>query len=393
MRSMKYAPMIRIGRNDRRFRKAVEAARRIRLSLALTLLLPMLAAATEYRVETLAEDLRWPWSVAALPEGGFLVTEREGRLLWLPGDGTRRVLDGTPATLFAGQGGYFDVILHPGFARNRLVYLSYAEGTEQANHTAIFRARFEADGSLTGGERILQLAPDKETPQHYGGRMLFLPDGTLLITSGEGFEHREQAQSLESELGKILRVGDDGAELSSNPFSHIDEARRIWSYGHRNPQGLAFDPVAQVVYEHEHGPRGGDEVNIIEGGENFGWPAVTHGVDYSGAYVSPFKTAPGMKDPIWTWVPSIAPSGLAVYRGSDFPGWNGDLLVGALVDREIRRLTVRRGEVLEETALLSELGERIRDVRVFDGRIYVLTDSEAGRLLRLRPAANRPGAD
>jgi glucose/arabinose dehydrogenase len=353
--------------------------------------MPVLVAAAEYEVETLAENLRWPWSVTALPGGGFLVTEREGRLLWLRRDGERQVVNGTPATLFAGQGGYFDVILHPDFAKNRLVYLSYAEGTQRANHTAIFRARLEADGTLTDGERILQVTPEKETPQHYGGRMLFLPDGTLLVTSGEGFEHREQAQALASELGKVLRVRDDGTELSRNPFSQFDAARRVWSYGHRNPQGLAFDPVENVVYEHEHGPRGGDELNIIEGGENFGWPAVTHGVDYSGAYVSPFKTAPGMKDPIWTWVPSIAPSGLAVYRGRDFPHWNGDLLVGALVNREIRRLTVRQGEVLGETALLSELGERIRDVRVFDGKIYVLTDSEAGRLLRLRPASDRPG--
>lgn len=350
----------------------------------LCLLLSLIARGADYRVETIADGLRWPWSVARLPEGGFLVTEREGRLLHLNAAGERRVLSGTPATLFAGQGGYLDVVLHPDFRSNRQLYLSYAEGSDNANHTAVFRARLE-NGELVDGTRILRIATDKTTPQHYGGRMLFMPDGSLLLTSGEGFDHREEAQSLASELGKVLRISDEGTTPRFNPFEG-KESRRIWTYGHRNPQGLAYDAVSETLFLHEHGPRGGDEVNILLQGRNYGWPAVTHGVDYSGAYVSPFSSAPDMEDPVWVWVPSIAPSGLAVYRGREFPEWNGDLLVGALVDREIRRLTLKGNRVIAETALLGELGERIRDVRVFDGAVYVLTDGEQGRLLRLHPA-------
>ena len=341
------------------------------------------AAATDYRVEVIAEGLRWPWSVALLPDGDFLVTEREGRLLHLQADGTREVLTGTPGTLFGGQGGYFDVVLHPDFRSNSLLYLSYATGTSNANTLALFRARLVDDG-IEDGATILEVDPLKSTPQHYGGRLLFLPDNSLLITTGDGFEHREQAQDLGGEMGKVLRVDDQGQALPDNPFS-AEVSERIWSYGHRNPQGLAYDPEREQVYLHEHGPRGGDEVNRIEKGGNYGWPAVTHGVDYSGAFVSPFSTAPGMVDPLWVWVPSIAPSGLAIYRGDEFPDWRGDLLVGALVDREVRRLRLSDGEIAEEQPLLTELGERIRDVRVFDGAVYVLTDSEDGRLLRLLP--------
>jgi glucose/arabinose dehydrogenase len=355
-------------------------------ALCILLLMPLWPCAlhgAEYRVETIAGGLRWPWSVARLPAGGFLITEREGRLLHLHDSGSRRTISGTPDTLFAGQGGFLDVVLHPRFASNRILYLSYAEGREDSNGTAVFRARLEGDG-LVDGERILRITPDKTTAQHYGGRMLFLPDGSLLLTSGEGFDHREAAQSLTSELGKVLRVTDEGDAYRFNPFPQKG-AERIWSYGHRNPQGLAFDPVTETVYLHEHGPRGGDEVNVLRRGLNYGWPAVTHGIDYSGAYVSPFSRAPDMEDPLWIWVPSIAPSGLAVYRGSDFPAWEGSLLLGALVDRELRRLTLRNGKVVAEEALLGELGERIRDVRVFDGQVFVLTDGEDARLLRLMP--------
>lgn len=364
---------------------AIKAAKHHILSLLLTLLIAVTCrsvVAQDYRLETVADALRWPWSVAKLPDGGFLVSEREGRLLHLDRAGERHVLAGTPATLFAGQGGYFDVVLHPQFRETRLIYLSYASGSENANATAIFRARFD-NGQLLDGEEILRVTPDKSTPQHYGGRLLFLGDGTLLLTTGEGFEHREQAQLLGSELGKVLRVDDSGQPAGIRPTSESDSTR-IWTYGHRNPQGLTRDKRG-TVYLHEHGPRGGDELNILVGGNNYGWPLTTHGLDYSGAYVSPFKHAPQVSDPVWTWAPSIAPSGMAWYTGADFPQWNNSLLIGALVGKEVRRLELRDQKVVREESLFGELDARIRDVRVFDDEIFLLTDGEQGQLLRVRP--------
>lgn len=334
-----------------------------------------------YQLVSLNDELRWPWSVVKLPDNGFLITEREGRLVHLDNNGIRHVLEGTPDTLFAGQGGYFDVVLHPRFEDTRWIYLSYAEGTEQANGTAVFRAKFE-DGRLSKGQRILRVDPDKTTPQHYGAKMLFLEDETLLITTGDGFEHREQAQSKTSELGKVLRIYDEGS-----PAGLLDdegEPQRIWTLGHRNPQGFAIARSTGTIYLHEHGPRGGDEINALEEGNNYGWPAVTHGVDYSGAYVSPFKSAPRFEDPVWTWVPSIAPSGMAWYSGSRFPMWRNSLFIGALVDQEVRRLEMRKGKVIKEEVLFAELERRIRDVRVFGEAIYLLTDGEQGSLIEVR---------
>jgi glucose/arabinose dehydrogenase len=364
----------------------MKAVRHTLETLLLTLLIalsPLPASAKDYRLEVVADKLRWPWSVAKLPDGGFLISEREGRLLHQSGSGERKVLSGTPDTFFAGQGGYFDVVLHPRFTETRLIYLSYASGKQEANATAVFRARFE-NGQLLDGEEILRVTPDKNTPQHYGGRLLFLGDGTLLVTTGEGYEQREQAQALNSELGKVLRVQDSGQPAGLRPSSKGD-SKRIWTYGHRNPQGITRDSYG-TVYLHEHGPRGGDELNIIYGGNNYGWPLTTHGVDYSGAYVTPFRHAPKVIDPVWIWVPSIAPSGMAWYAGGDFPEWTDSLLIGALVSKDVRRLEMRDQKVVHEESLFGELDTRMRDVRVFDGEIFLLTDGEQGQLLRVRPS-------
>lgn len=341
-----------------------------------------------HRLETVARGLHHPWSVAQLPGGDFLVTERRGRLLHIAIDGNISTISGVPKTWVAGQGGFFDVVLHPDFSDNALVYLSYADGTDSANSTAIFRARLR-NGALVDGRRILKVSPQKDTPQHYGGRLAFMPDGTLLVTSGEGFDYREAAQALDNEMGKVLRINDDGSVPSDNPFSEAG-SERVWTYGHRNPQGLVIDNASGRIFLHEHGPRGGDELNRLRPGNNYGWPAITHGVDYSGAYVSPFSEAPGMQQPDWVWTPSIAPSGLALYDGQRYPQWRGDLFVGALVDRELRRLVVRQGTVIAERALFTQLDERIRDVRAApDGYLYLLTDSEDGKLLRVVPGAAR----
>jgi len=362
-----------------------------RHALAAALLLAgCVVAAPDYQLETVASDLHHPWSVAQLPDGSLLVTERRGTLLHISADGSHREeISGVPSTWVAGQGGFFDIVLHPEFAANRLVYLAYARGERDANGTAIWRGRLEGSALLDGGD-ILWVADKKDTAQHYGGRLLFLPDTSLLLATGDGFDYREQAQDPRSELGKVLRINDDGTVPADNPFSEPG-SERVWTLGHRNPQGLVLAGESGQVYLHEHGPKGGDELNLLQAGENYGWPAATHGVDYSGALVSPFSDLPGMKAPLYVWTPSIAPSGMTWYDGEHFPAWQGKLLVGALVDKEARLLTLEDGEVTGESALFGELDARIRDIRTgMDGFIYLLTDAEHGALLRVRPAEVRP---
>ncbi len=338
-----------------------------------------------YKLETLASNLQYPWSVAFLPDGEFLVSQRGGQLLKLSADGSERQnIAGVPETYAKSQGGFFDIVLDPDFESNKKIYLSYAHGGPHANGTGVVRATLGED-KLQNSELILLVETAKDTAVHYGGRMQFLPDGTLLITTGDGFEYREDAQDPKSELGKVLRINTDGTPPPDNPFLQ-QGSPRVWTYGHRNPQGLALDTDTGNVYLHEHGPKGGDELNLLRSGNNYGWPAITLGVDYSGAHVSPFKELDGMEQPEWSWVPSIAPSGLAWYDGEAFPQWQGDLFLGALVNKEVRRLDLENGKVMAEERLFTELDERIRDVRSGpDGYLYILTDSEEGKLIRVVP--------
>jgi aldose sugar dehydrogenase len=355
------------------------------LLLALTGSALQAGAADDYRLTTVADGLELPWGLAFLPDGGMLVTERPGRVRRVAADGSvSPPLEGVPPVFYRGQGGLLDVALHPQFADNGLVYLSYAHGDARANGTRIARARLGAVG-LEGLEVIFTAEPSKATPQHYGGSMAFLADGTLLLTTGDGFDYREEAQNVASMLGKTIRIADDGSIPADNPFvGRPDAAAAVWTYGHRNPQGLAVDPVTGIVYQHEHGPRGGDELNLLRPGRNYGWPAITYGKDYSGALISPLTALRGMEQPAIYWVPSIAPSGLAVYRADAFPEWQGDLFLGALVDREVRRLRLQDGEVVEQEALFADQGERIRNVRVGpDGHLYLVTDSAQGRVVRV----------
>lgn len=336
------------------------------------------------RVEVMASGLDHPWSLAFLPGGGVLVSERNGGLRRLDGGKLFRV-SGVPGVFHEGQAGLFDVLPHPDFHSNGLVFLSYAHGTRSANGTRVARAKLVGN-SLIEVTPIYTAAPPKRGPVHFGGRMAFLPDGTLMLTTGDGFDFREQAQKLDSPLGKVMRIAIDGKVPPGNPYaSSADAQGAIWSVGHRNPQGLAYDPVRRMLFAHEHGPRGGDEVNVIRRGGNYGWPVVTLGMDYSGATISPFRNYPGMIDPLVSWVPSIAPSGLAVYRGGMFPEWQGSLLLGALVDKELRVVKLSpTGQPIGQERVLRNLGERIRDVRVApDGSVWVTTDSPAGKVLRL----------
>jgi aldose sugar dehydrogenase len=342
-----------------------------------------------YKVTEIAKGLDHPWSMAFLPDGSMLVTERPGRLRLIKGGLLQpQPIAGVPAVHTGSQAGLFDIVLHPNFAQNEIVYLTYAAGTAAANGTEVARARF--DGSMLQDLHVIfKAAPLKDTDNHYGGRMAFLPDGTFALTIGEGFEYREKAQDLTSDLGKIVRLNEDGSVPQDNPFIGQAGVRpEIYTWGHRNEQGLIFDAQSGLLYETEHGPRGGDELNIIVAHKNYGWPVITYGMDYSGAYVSPYTQRPGLEQPVIYWTPSIAPSGLAMYRGEKFPAWKGDLFVGALAFRHLRRVHLdERGNVVNQEELLNDLGWRIRDVRAApDGYLYVCTDEADGRVLRLEPA-------
>jgi len=341
-------------------------------------------AAVEFRLETFTSGLSLPWSIAFLPDGSALVTELGGQLRRIDSSGQAGdAIENIPAVYFAGQGGLFDVLLHPDFGRNGLVYLSYAEGSPRNNGTAIARGKLVGN-RLENVEVIYRTAPRKDTPVHYGGRMAFLADGTLLLTTGDGFDYREAAQDVSSGLGKVIRIKDDGSPAYGNQFA---ESPYVYSYGHRNPQGLAVSRSG-TIWLHDHGPRGGDELNRIEAGVNYGWPAITYGLDYNGAIISPYTEWEGMAQPEHYWVPSIAPSGLTIYEGDLFPDWKGDLFVGALVNREVRRLDLINGEVVAEEKLFSELNDRIRDVRSGpDGALYILTPN---RVVRVMPAEQIP---
>ena len=339
-----------------------------------TLLLAMtgVVSAQNYQVTTLATGLDKPWSIAAIDNGAFLVTEKSGRLVRLDADGAITAINDAPEVYYANQGGLLEVLPAPAFATDRTIYLSFAGGGKSANRTTVVKATLNGD-ALTNKETILEVAPDKEGPAHYGGKLAFLPDGTLLVSVGEGFKYREEAQNLDWELGKLLRINTDGSAPADNPFP--EQAPRVFSYGHRNPQGLVYDTDAQRILMMEHGPKGGDELNNVAAGKNYGWPAITYGVDYSGAVISPFTEADGMEQPLNYWVPSIGPSGLAIYRGDLFPEYQGDLLLGSLINEEIRRLTIDGDTVVTDEAIFPEIKGRVRDVRVLtDGSIVAVTD-------------------
>ncbi len=346
------------------------------------------AAEPAWRAETVAEGLVHPWSLAFLPDGRLLVTERAGRLRVIA-DGRLlpEPVTGVPEAFVASQAGLFEVLPAPDFEDSRLLYLSLASGERRANATRVVRGRLEGS-ALVAVEEVFLARPQQATPVHYGGRMLFLPDGTLLVTLGDGFNYREQAQALDSHFGTIVRVNADGSVPADNPFVNTPGALpEIWSYGHRNVQGIVLDPVTGRLYAHEHGPRGGDELNLIEPGRNYGWPVVTHGVDYTGAIITPFTEREGMEPPLIDWTPSIAPAGMTRYDGALFPEWSGQLFIAALAGQHVVRVALDAdGQPTAQARLFEALGERFRDVRTGpDGSLYLLTDSPRGRVLRIVP--------
>jgi glucose/arabinose dehydrogenase len=349
----------------------------------------------DFQAVTVVDNLEHPWGIAWLPDGDLLLTERPGRVR-IVRDG---VLDptpipGVPDVFNESQGGLLDLAVHPQFDDNRFVYFTYSHGTINANRTRIARATFDGE-ALSDWQVIFEVSQPKPRGQHFGSRLAWLPDGTLLASIGDGGNPpitlgdeliRQQAQNLGSHLGKVIRINDDGSVPPDNPFiNDPNAAPEVWSYGHRNIQGLTFDATTNQVWATEHGARGGDEVNRVDAGENYGWPVATHSREYSGGLISPETSLPGMIDPQVIWTPSIAPSGLTVYRGDAFPEWQGDLFAGGLVSQDVRHMDVdESGNVVNEASI--SIGQRVRDVQQGpDGLLYVLTDEPNGQLIRLEP--------
>jgi aldose sugar dehydrogenase len=360
----------------------------MRILILLLVCLFGLAQADEFEIEVLADGLAHPWAIAFLPDGRMLVSERAGRLRVIENDVLLQTpVRGVPEAYARAQGGLMDIALHPDHPRNGWIYLSLAHGDRRGNSTRVVRGRLDGM-NWVDNEVIFTAQPLRRRPVHYGARMAFMADNSLLLSLGDGFDDREDAQKLDSHTGTIVRIQDDGRVPGDNPFTHQPDARpEIWSYGHRNPQGLVFDPETGRVWSHEHGPRGGDELNLIEPGANYGWPVATHGIDYSGARITPYTSRPGMIDPKIDWTPSIAPAGMSQYRGELFEDWDGDLLVASLVERTIRRIRLDGERVTGQDIVPLNIGQRLRDVRVGpDGALYILTDLSEGQVLRVRPA-------
>jgi glucose/arabinose dehydrogenase len=349
------------------------------------------SSAGDVVVQTAASGLDHTWAIAFLPDGRMLVTERPGRMRIVGKDGTLSpALAGVPQVFASGQGGLHDVVLDRSFAQNHILYFCYAEPVEGRARTALARARLIDEGTARIGdvEVIFRQAGPLSSGNHFGCRIVQTPDDNLFLTTGDHFTTRDQAQNLGNDLGKIIRIRPDGSVPPDNPFVGKAAAKpEIWSYGHRNPQGLALHPVTGKLWEHEHGPRGGDEVNLIEKGKNYGWPVIGYGIDYSGAKIHESTQKAGMEQPLKYWVPSIAPSGMTFYTGNVFAPWRGSLFVGALAGQLLVRLELDGDKVVREERLLQQLRERIRDVREGpDGALWLATDSSSGRILRLTPA-------
>lgn len=348
-------------------------------------------ATLPFTVDVVSDGLRNPWAVAFFENGSALITERGGALWhWNAATGDRTPVQGVPEVEAQRQGGLLDVALDPDFADTGFVYLSWSAPGDAGSGTAVGRGRLEGNNRLRDFTTLFSLPRKTGKGVHFGSRFAFDDEGDLYFSIGDRGD-RDRSQALDDPAGSILRIHRDGRIPDDNPFRSNPQAHpALFSMGHRNPQGLAWDATRGELIAHEHGPQGGDEVNTVHAGRNYGWPRVTYGVEYvSGLSIGEGQSGPGFEDPQHVWIPSIAPSGLAIYAGESFADWQGDLLVGALRAQLLVRLERNEGQIVAEHRYdLSEYG-RIRDVRVGpDGDIYLLTDSNEGRLLRLRPREN-----
>lgn len=348
---------------------------------------PLVRAAGEnFRIVRLADKLEFPWALAFLPDGRFLVSERPGRLLIISPDGSRVPVTGLPAVRSGGQGGLLDLALHPDFARNGLVYFSYAAAGPGGQSTALARGRL--DGQALREPQVLWTMPKRSGgTNHYGSRIRFGADGKLYLTTGDRGE-QDRARERGDAAGKVIRLNDDGSVPRDNPFvGRAGYLPEIYSLGHRNAQGLAVRPGSGQLWLSEHGPRGGDEINLIKPGLDYGWPLTTYGVAYSGARIAESPTAPGIEPPKLYWTPSIAPSGLEFYQSDAFPAWRGQLLAGSLAGQKLALIRLAGDEAAGQELILDGQLGRLRDVRVGpDGLVYLLTDASSGGLFCLEPA-------
>ena len=346
-----------------------------------------------FSVVTVASGLDHPWGLRFLPDGRMIVTERAGRLRLVTAKGQLSPpVAGVPAVLTnSGQAGLFDVALDPGFAQNHTLYLAYFERRPNGQGLSVARAKFEdgASPKLAELKVIFRAQPETGPAINLGGRLVVNKDGTLFVSVGDRFTERDKAQDLSADNGKIVRINTDGSIPKDNPFASRKGARgEIWTLGHRNPEGLAIRPSDGSLWDVEHGAKGGDEINLVKPGHNYGWPVITYGVDYSGEKIGEGRAKPGMDQPVYYWDPSIAPSGMAIYTGDLFPQWKGNLFIGALKFKDVRRLVMKGDRIVGEEVLLSNLNERIRDIRQGpDGALYILTDNAKGRILKLAPKA------
>jgi aldose sugar dehydrogenase len=351
---------------------------------------PAVKTQQTFKVETFAKGLVHPWGLAFLPDGRLLVTERPGGLRIVGKDGRLSPpLTGVPKVYASGQGGLLDVQLGPDFASSGLVYLSYAEPRDGSrNGTSVARGRLvtEGDGGrLEDVQVIFRQQPSYASSNHFGSRIVFMPDGSLFVTLGERYSARDEAQNPANHLGKLVRIMPDGRPYAGNPRRDGWQPE-IWSIGHRNVQGAALNPATGKLWTIEHGARGGDEINVPDAGKNYGWPVITYGRDYSGAKIGEGTHKAGMEQPIYYWDPSMAPSGAAFYTGELFPEWKGNLFAGALAGQALHRLVLDGEKIVGEERLLGNLGERIRDVRAGpDAALWLLTDNPEGRVLRIVP--------
>lgn len=351
-------------------------------------------AAGEIVVETIAAGLEQPWSLAFLPDGRMLVTERPGRMRIVTRGGVLSPpIQGVPVVFAVAsrQPGLLDVALDRNYIRNQTIYFCYVEPVDGGGRTAVARARMidEEPPRLDQLQTIFRAHGPAGREANFGCRILQAADGNVFVSVGDYFEHWHEAQNLENHLGKIIRIDPDGLAPPDNPFKNRTGVQpEIWSYGHRNPQGLAIHPDTSKLWSHEHGPRGGDEINVIEPGKNYGWPVIGYGTGYGGAKLHDGTHKEGMEQPIKYWQQSIAPSGMAFYKADLFPAWRGNLLIGALAGRMVVRLELDGERIVSEEHLLRGLNERIRDVRQGpDGALWLLTGNPAGRILRVSPAS------
>jgi len=349
---------------------------------------PRLTTRTEFQVVTVARGLAHPWGLAFLPDGRMLVTERAGRMRLVDAQGqVSPPLAGVPRVAAGGQSGLYGLALDPQFASHRRVYFAYSEPSVGGSRLAVARAELDPSG-LRDLQVIFRAEPVRSGTANIGGRLAFARDGTLFVTVGDRFSAKDLAQTLDNDLGKVVRINPDGSIPRDNPFVGRAGARpEIWSLGHRNSQAAALNPWTGKLWTVEHGARGGDEVNIPQAGRNYGWPVIAYGEDYSGRPIGAGVTRkPGLQQPLYYWDPVIAPSGMAFYDADLFPAWKGSLFVGGLAAARLVRLTLKGDRVIGEEWLLADLGERIRDVVVGpDGALYLLTDDDRGRLLKLVP--------